>query len=202
MIDFNTIITLATTFFIITNPIGNSPAILAMLKDYPLERQRYIMMREGAIALFMALFFQYFGEYFLGTLMLQDYSIALCGGILLFMIALSLIFPKREENENVALKQEPFIVPIATPLLTGPGLLAMVMLNSRLIPSQLTLSLSLCVAWVAVGIVLYVTPYLKQILGKKGMIALEQLMGMVLSMISMEMIVTGARLFATNMQTQ
>lgn len=195
MIDFQTILTLSVTFFIITNPIGNSPAILAMIKDYPLEQQRRIMLREGAIALFMALFFQYFGEYFLGTLMLKDYTIALCGGILLFMIALSLIFPSREEETKAAPKQEPFIVPIATPLLTGPGLLAIVMLNSRLIPNPLTLTLSLCLCWVAVGIVLYITPYLKKILGAKGMVALEQLMGMILSMISTGMIVTGARLF-------
>jgi len=200
LIDFQTVLTLSTTFFIITNPIGNSPAVLALIKDYPLERQRYIMMREGVIALLLALFFQYFGEFFLGTLMLKDYTIALCGGILLFMIGLGLIFPNHDENFKIKQKQEPFIVPIATPLLTGPGLLAMVMLNSRLIPGYLTLTVSLCVAWVAVGIVLYITPYLKQILGNKGMIALEQLMGMVLSMISTDMIVRGARLFVAYIQ--
>lgn len=195
MIDFYTILTLATTFFIITNPIGNSPAILALIKDYPLERQRYIMMREGGIALLLALFFQYFGECFLGTLMLQDYTIALCGGVLIFIVSLNLIFPKHDESVKVKQKQEPFFVPIATPLLTGPGLLAIVMLNSRLIPGHLTLTLALCVSWIAVMLVLYITPYLKQILGNKGMIALEQFMGMILSMISTDMIVTGLRLF-------
>lgn len=195
MVDFHTVLTLSTTFFIIANPIGNAPAILSLVKDCPLERQRYIIMREGGIAFLLALFFQYFGEYFLGTLMLQDYTIALCGGILLFFLALDLIFPSHNERLKAKKKQEPFIVPIATPLLTGPGLLAIVVLFSKQIPSHFTITLSLCVTWVAIGIILYMTPYLKRFLGNKGMIALEQFMGMILSMISTGLIVTGASLF-------
>lgn len=153
------------------------------------------MIREGLIALLLAVFFQYFGDYFLGTLMLQDYTIALCGGILLFMISLSLIFPKHEVGTRKALQQEPFIVPIATPLITGPGLLTIVMLYSKQVPSSATLTLALCIAWIAVWAILLLTPYLQKLLGNRGVKTLEQIMGMVLSMISTEMIVKGIQLF-------
>lgn len=198
MENIDTIITLATTFFIIANPIGNSPAILTIVKDFPLARQRIILLREGALALLLAIFFQYFGEHFLNLLMLKDYTIALCGGILLFLIALDLIFPDHSGDADLTQKAEPFFVPIATPLLAGPSLLTVVMLYSRQIPIGLTVSLGLCFAWIFVLVILMITPYLQRILGNKGITALEQLMGMILSMISTEMVVSGIRLFMQN----
>jgi len=198
LIDFDTIITLATTFFIIANPIGNSPAILTIVKDFSLRRQRIILLREGIMAILLALFFQFFGEHFLNLLMLKDYTIALCGGILLFLISIDLIFPDHSGDANLNQKSEPFFVPIATPLLAGPSLLTVVMLYSRQIPESITVSLGLCFAWVFVLVILMITPYLQKILGNKGITALEQLMGMILSMISTEMIVSGLRLFMQN----
>lgn len=196
MVDIRTVITLATTFFIITNPIGNSPAILTLVKDFPIAKQRYILLREGFISLLLAFFFQFFGEAFLNLLMLKDYTISLCGGTLLFIVALDLIFPDHSKDlKDKIKKQEPFFVPIATPLLAGPGLLTVVMLYSRQVPNNLTLSLALICSWVFVSIILLITPYLQKILGKKGIVALEQIMGMVVAMISMEMIVNGVRLF-------
>lgn len=105
----------ALLFFLITNPIGNSPAILALVKDLDFNRQRQVLFREGIFATLLALFFQYFGEYFLTFLHIETYTLGLCGGILLLLVALSMIFPKREEGEEQTTKVEPFIVPIATP---------------------------------------------------------------------------------------
>lgn len=200
MLDFALIKTLATTFFIISNPIGNSPAILALVKDYPLKRQKYILYRECFLGLILALFFQYFGEHFLEALMLKDYSIALCGGILLLLVALKLIFPDHSNDSKLKQSSEPFFVPIATPLLAGPGLLTIIMLYSRQIPSNIIVSVSLIAAWIAVIIILQITPYLQKLLGNKGITALEQLMGMVLAMISTEMIVGGVKLYIQSIQ--
>lgn len=198
MIDFSAVIGLTVTFFLITNPIGNSPAILTLVKDFPLKRQKYILMREGVISLLLALFFQYFGEAFLSMLMLKDYTISLCGGTLLFIVALDLIFPDHTKQVKETSKSEPFFVPIATPLLAGPGLVTVVMLYSRQIPSELTLSLALVLSWFFVSIVLLITPYLQKILGDRGIVALEQFMGMVVAMMSVEMIVKGVQLFLQN----
>ncbi len=198
MIDIDTLITLTTTFFIISNPIGNSPAILTLVKDFSMKRQKLILLREGLLALLLAIFFQYFGEHFLSLLMLKDYTIAICGGVLLFFIALNLIFPDHSGDTNLEQKTEPFFVPIATPLLAGPSLLTVVMLYSRQVPESLTVSAALCCAWIIVILILMIVPYLQKLLGNKGITALEQLMGMILSMISTEMVVNGVRLFMAN----
>lgn len=189
------ILSIALTFFLVTNPIGNSPAIVALIKDYDFARQKKIMLREALISLALALFFQYFGEFFLTQLHVQDFAVTLCGGILLFLVALNMIFALSQPAEMVTLKQEPFIVPIATPLLSGPGLLTIIMLYSREIDNNLKISAAILLAWVGVTFVLVVAPYLQKILGKRGLVALEQLMGMILSMIAMEMIVKGFALF-------
>lgn len=181
--------------FIICNPIGNSPAILAIIKDFPIERQRAIMIREGIFSLLIALFFQFFGEWFLQLLDLKDYTVSFCGGLLLFFVALSLIFPIKGESTGDKKKQEPFIVPIATPLLTGPSLMATIMLKARELPGFLTLSTGIMIAWLGVIPVLLFTPYLQKVLGNKGVTALEQFMGMVLAMISIQMLLSGIKLF-------
>lgn len=185
---------LALTFFLVTNPIGNSPTILALVKNYDFERQKKILVREALIALIIALFFQYFGEVFLGLLQVTDYTMTLCGGIVLLLISLMMIFPKNEKHHS-ELKQEPFIVPIAIPLLSGPGILTLIMLFAKQENNNLKVSGAILAAWIGVIAVMIAAPYMQKILGKRGLTALEQLMGMVLSMVAISMLVSGVRLF-------
>lgn len=186
---------IALTFFLVTNPIGNSPAIVALVKDFEFERQKKILIREGLIALLIALFFQYFGEIFLGVLHVKDFAVSLTGGILLFLVALGMIFASGPSSSKKEQKQEPFIVPIATPILSGPGLMAIIMLYSRQEANNAKITLAILFAWVFVLAVVMAAPYLQKILGKRGLIALEQLMGMILAMMSAGMILNGVKLF-------
>lgn len=186
---------LALTFFIIANPIGNSPAIIALVKDYDFRRQRWIIMRETFIALLIAIFFQFFGKGFLDLIHVEQYALTLCGGILLFLVALSMIFSIPSSQQNPHLKQEPFIVPIATPILTGPGLMAIIMLKSVQEANNIKILSAILLAWAGIFIILALAPYLQRVLGKRGLMALEQLMGMILALIAMQMCVTGAELF-------
>lgn len=182
------------TFFLTTNPIGNSPAIIALVKEFPFERQKRIMLREGLLSLAVALFFQYLGTRFLDLLSVEKYAVTMCGGTLLFLVALNMIFSLSRPSPSTALQQEPFLVPIATPLLSGPGLLAIIMLKSNLEPSWF-ISLAILIAWIGVLAVLLVAPYLQRLMGKRGIAALEQLMGLVLSLIAMNMLVRGLGLY-------
>lgn len=185
---------IALTFFLVTNPIGNSPTVLALVKNYDFEKQKRILLREGIISFIIAIFFQYLGEKFLGLLHVSDFAMTLCGGILLLVIALGMIFPKNEAASQQIPKQEPFIVPIAIPLLSGPGVLTMIMLFARQEANDLKISIAILLAWTGVVAVMAAAPYMQRILGQRGLIALEQLMGMLLSMISMSMIVNGVSL--------
>lgn len=189
------ILALALTFFLVANPIGNTPAIIALIKDFSFERQKKIMLRESILALLLALFFQFFGEVFLGALKVHDYAVTFSGGILLFLVALNMIFVTKEEGRHVAAKQEPFFVPIATPIISGPGLLAIIMLYSKQEANNLKISTAIILAWIGVFAVLNSAPYIQKLLGKRALIALEQLMGMVLALLAMQMIVKGAILF-------
>lgn len=186
---------IALTFFLVANPIGNSPAILALVKDFDFGRQKKILLREGLFALLLALFFQYFGEMFLNLLKIKGYAVTLTGGVILFLTSLSMIFPKRASGESTTAKQEPFIVPIATPLLSGAGLLTIIMLYSKQEENDMLITGAILIAWVGVLSVLLAAPYIQKVFGRRGMQALEQLMGMVLSMVAIEMITKGSKLF-------
>lgn len=191
---------IAVKFFFIANPIGNTPAIVALVKDYSFEQQKKIILREGVIALLIALFFQFFGEYFLNLLNIQDYALTLTGGIILFLVALGMIFNFDHETKKTKLKQEPFIVPIATPIITGPGLMALIMLYSRLENDDIKITAAILLAWVGVLAVLASAPYLQRAVGQRGLVALEQLMGMILAFIATEMFVKGVSMFLTTVQ--
>ena len=144
----------------------------------------------------LAVFFLFLGETFLSRLQVADYALTMGGGILLFIVALRMIFVDRRPKTSAdPLQQEPFIVPIATPLLSGAGLLTMIMLHSKREANDLKVLLAICIAWVGIIAVLVLSPYLQILFGKRGMAALEQLMGMLLAMVSMEMIVKGTSLF-------
>ena len=192
---FSSIFPLATKFFLIANPIGNSPAIIALVKNFDFKRQKQIIFREVIIALIIALFFQYFGEVFLSLLNIQDFALTFCGGILLLLVALQMIFAEPHNEKTNDSKIEPFIVPIATPILSGPGLMAIIMLNSRLESDNFKITSAILLCWVALFTVLWLAPYLQKVLGQRGLVALEQLMGMILSFMSMGMIVKGMTLF-------
>jgi multiple antibiotic resistance protein len=185
---------IALTFFLVANPIGNSPTIVAIVKDFDFERQKKILFREGIFALLIAIFFQYFGEMFLGVLHVQDFAVSITGGLLLFIVALSMIFSTGPSTTK-QVKQEPFIVPIATPIISGPGLMAIIMLYSKQEANNIKITSAILLAWVFVLAIVATAPYLQRILGKRGLVALEELMGMLLAMMSMGMILNGIKLF-------
>lgn len=192
-----TIFAIALMFFLVANPIGNSPAILAIIKDFDFDKQKKIMLRESIFALCLAIFFQFFGEWFLDMINVEGYSLGICGGALLFLVSLTMIFPKAEtvDTQKAAIKQEPYFVPIATPLITGPGLMTIIMVKSNEMENNLLILGAILIAWIGVTVVLITAPYLQKLLGKKGLLALEQLMGMLLSLMSMTMIVNGFQKF-------
>ena len=193
-------IALALTFFFVTNPIGMSPTIVAMVKDYPFEKQKKIVLREGIFSFLIALFFLYAGEYFLKILNAKDYALSLTGGIVLFITSVQMLFPKKAiDPQTIQLKREPFIVPIATPLLSGPGLMTTIMIYSRMENNNFKIFFAITLTWIGVITVLAIAPYLQKLIGKRGLEALEQVMGLVLGLISIEMFINGGKLFVKSL---
>lgn len=186
---------IALIFFLVADPFGSAPIISSLIKNFNLRQQLWILFRECSIALALALCFQYFGEFLLKTLMIEPYALTLAGGILLFLIALEMIFAIEPSEELVkpALK-DPFIVPIATPLLTGPSLLAIIMNIGATVENKLIISGAILIAWIGVFAILIITPYFQKVFGDKFLKAIENLMGMVLLLLATEMIMSGIKL--------
>lgn len=185
----------ALTLFLVANPIGNSPAILAVVKDLPFARQRFVLIREAFFAFLIVLFFQQVGDFFLSTLGISDYSLRLCGGVLLFILGLSMIFPERTNMHKEVIGQEPYIVPIATPLISGAGLMSMTMTFSAEIENNAFMIGALLLAWVGVFAVMATAPCLLRFFGKRGLLALEQLMGLLIVMMACSMFLRGIEIF-------
>jgi len=193
-----TVLQLALIIFIVTNPIGNCPAIIALIKDHSIKDQQKILFRESIFAMILAIFFLVLGEAFLTRLQIQNYALSTSGGVLLFIVAFKMIFSNRNSEETVEKpKQDPYIVPIATPLLSGAGLLTMIMLYSKQEENDWKVFFAILIAWVGITAVLVAAPYLQIFLGKRGLAALEQLMGMLLAMMAIGMVVQGMSLFLT-----
>jgi multiple antibiotic resistance protein len=188
------LLSLTLALFFIANPIGTIPVFVSLTKDFDFERQRKILFREGIFSMILAYLFLFVGGPFLDIIQIQQYSVNISGGILVFLISLNMIFPRHETEQDKAKIQEPFLVPIATPLISGGGVFATIAIFAKQ-ESYATLSLAIFLAWSVVIAIVVSASYLQKILGKRGLIAMEQLMGMLLLMLGIHKIAQGAHIF-------
>lgn len=186
---------IAFSLFLLMDPIGNIPVYLAILKDVKAKRQKKIIFRELLIALAVIIIFSFVGEHLLDILGVGQETILISGGIILFIIALKMIFPSGKEGAYESPTQgEPFIVPLAIPLVAGPSVLAAVMIYSHQEPLSVLIT-AIVVAWAVSTLILLSAPFLKKVLGVRGIIACERLMGLLLTLISVQMFLEGLSLY-------
>ncbi len=187
-----TIASAALLLFLILDPLGNIPVFLGLLRGLPPRRQRIVVMRELLIALGVLLMFLWGGKYALELMHLRQESVSIAGGIILFLIGLRMIFPPPEGMMGELPEGEPFIVPMAIPMVAGPSGMAAVMLMGSQDPDRMAeWSLALLIAWAATAAILFSATYLYKWLGTRVLIAVERLMGMLLVAISVQMLMDG-----------
>lgn len=178
---------LAFTYLLIIDPWGSAPLVMSLLRNYDIQKQKKIIFRECVFAFIIAILFHMLGARFLKLLNIDPVALSLCGGIILFLLGLEMIFPRAPSSHE--LEKEPFIVPIAIPLLAGPGFLSIIMLTSANQPHPWTASLAIFIACVGMLIIIMLAPYLQKKIGKIGMIVLEHLSGLILILMATQMIV-------------
>lgn len=188
------ILSAVITLWLIMDPLGNVPVFLAVLKRVPPERRRKILVREVLIAYAVLIFFLLVGERALELLQIKEETISIAGGIVLFLIALRMIFPAPGGLDDSS-DGEPLVVPLAIPLIAGPSTLATLLLLRATTDSMFELWLATTIAWVATAAILIAAPFFFRALGERGLIAMERLMGMVLVMISVQMFLNGVATF-------
>ena len=187
-----TTLSAALLLFLILDPLGNIPIFLSLLKPLTPKRQRIVLIRELLIALAVLFIFLWAGKYVLQAMHLRQESVSIAGGIVLFLIGLKMIFPSPEGMFGETEGGEPFIVPMAIPLVAGPSGMAAVMLFSTQYPDRmLDWSLALFIAWFATALILLSATSLDKLLGKPVLVAVERLMGMLLVAISVQMLLDG-----------
>jgi len=187
-----TILSAALLLFLILDPLGNIPVFLSLLKPLPPRRQRIVLVRELLIALAVLMAFLWAGKYALELMHLRQESVAIAGGIVLFLIGIRMIFPRPEGLMGAVPDGEPFIVPMAIPLIAGPSGMAAVMLMGSNEPGRLLdWSVALLLAWGATAAILMSATLLYKVLGARALTALERLMGMLLVALSVQMLLDG-----------
>lgn len=192
-----TLFTLSLMFFLIMDPFGNVSSYLKLVEKLPRKRQFLILGREMLIALGFMLLFNFIGEYLFDVLHISETAIRLASGLILFLAALKILFPSIDSPRANLPEGEPFIIPLAVPLIAGPALLATIMLYTTLEPSQPLVLSAIFLSWIAASIVMFSSSVLYRILGTNGLIACEKLMGMVLILLAIERFSTGVQLFIT-----
>ncbi|GAB7080679.1 MarC family protein [Megalodesulfovibrio paquesii] len=192
---------LAVPLFLIMDGLGNVPVCMSMLRRFPPRRQQRIIFRELCFALAISILFCFFGDWLLKFLGLGPSTLRLAGGVVLFVISMRMVFPdERKESEEpeepeALTAEEPFIVPIAVPMLAGPSLLAAVMLYATLDSGPVLTALAFTVAWLPTTAILLLAPWLSRKLGARGLRAVERLMGLILILLAIQMVEDGVRLF-------
>lgn len=193
--DYYLLFETAFALFILMDSVGCIPVYMAVLKKVPTKRQLFIIIRELVIALVTIILFAFLGEYLLEILKIGQETIMIAGGVILFMIALKMIFPTGESSfADGSVQGEPFIVPLAIPLVAGPSTLAAVMIYSHQEPMTLVVG-AICLAWTLSAIVLISSPFIKKILGVKVISACERLMGLLLTLMAVQMFLEGISQF-------
>ena len=184
------------TLLLVMDPLGNVPLFLSVLKTVAPKRRRTVLIREIGIAYVVLVAFLFVGEYLLRFLGLEQEAVSMAGGIVLFLIALRMIFPGDGDLAGPSLEGEPFVVPLAIPLLAGPSTLATLLLLQSSTPSAAArLLLALTVAWAISGAILLSSTFLYRVLRERGLIAMERLMGMLLVMVAVQMLMNGIKVF-------
>ena len=190
-----TVLSATILLFLVMDPLGNILLFVTALQNVPSARRKRVVARELLIAYVVLVMFLFTGEHLLHALNISGPALTIAGGLVLFLIALRMVFPSAENSlvENIA--GEPFLVPLAIPYVAGPSALAtLLLLMSREPHRWPEWLLALTCAWLASATILVLGGRVGKFLGKRGLLALERLMGLLLVAVAVQMFIEGLRI--------
>lgn len=193
----------ATVLFFVLDPFGNVPKVLVALRGIEKKRREQILVRELLIALAVIVLFLYVGQSVLEMMHVSQMSLSAGGGFLLLLIAIRMVFPPAPIAGADETSEEPFIVPLAIPYFAGPATLATVAVMGTKQPELRHVWLgAVFLAWGLAAVIMFFGSRLAGLLGKRGLVATERLMGMILVAIAVEMLFNGIAQFVEGMTAQ
>jgi MarC family membrane protein len=193
------IVSATILLILVMDPVGNMPLVISVLKNVDPRARTRVVLRECAIAYAVLLAFMFGGNKFMHLLRLSENALAIAGGLILFLIALRMVFPHAEGifgESGPGADTGTFIVPLAIPAIAGPSALATVLLLASREPQRVfdwvaALSLAMLVS----TLVMVSAQRISAWIGRRGVIAIERLMGLVLTAIAVEMLLNGVQRF-------
>jgi MarC family membrane protein len=190
------IVSATILLILVIDPFGNMPLVISVLKHVPVPKRARVVLRECAIAYALLLAFMFGGDKFMHLLRLSDNALAIAGGIILFLIALRMVFPHAEGIFGDTGDTGTFIVPLAVPAIAGPSALATVLLLASREPQRVfEWVTALSIAMLVTVSVMLSAQRISRWIGKRGVIAIERLMGLVLTAIAVQMLLAGIERF-------
>jgi|SRR5579871_1841164 len=188
--------TTTLSMFLIMNSVGHIMAYLGMVETLNARRRKRIIIREMFFALLIMLLFYFVGGFLLAALDVGRQTISLAGGVILFLIAIRMIFPQSKPQYEMLAgreKLEPFIFPIATPMIAGPSILTTIMLYTHQGKENHRVIIAILIAWAFSITILFFAQEIRNFVGRRALIAVERLMGLLLTMMAVEMLLNGLR---------
>lgn len=186
---------ISSTFLLLLllDPLGNIPVVISLLRGQSVRHQQRIVIRESLIAGMLLIAFVYVGDWLLDALHLSAPAIEISGGLILFLIALRMVFPLRSHDDDPEYDRDPLIVPLAIPMIAGPSSLATVLINARQAEHAFVLVGSIAVAIFINTLILCSASRVAQLFGKAGLAAMERLMGLALTTLAIQMLISGIK---------
>ena len=186
-------LSIALALFFIMDAIGNLPSYLQMVKELSPQRRRIVVFAEMSFALIAMLAFNFFGEGLFNLLNLSESTVKLASGVILFLITIKIIFPSPTSLRAQLPEGEPYLIPLAIPLIAGPSLLATIMLYARTEESIVAMVVAIVIAWNVSMLILLNAGVLQRGLGANGLIACERLTGMLLILMAVQRFLEGVQ---------
>jgi MarC family membrane protein len=197
-ISFSSVVVI---LLLVIDPFGNIPLFVTALRGVAAERRMRVIVREWAIGLGALLVFLFAGEGVLRLFGLSDASLRIAGGVILFLIALRMIFQSAAGMYGALPPGEPLIFPLAIPAIAGPGAMATVIILASHAPQRmLEWVAALAVAMVFTLIVLLFADRIARRLGERALGAVERLLGLILTAFATEMLLRGIEIFVTQVR--
>ena len=180
---------------LVLDPLGSLPIFISILREVPKERRVRMAARETFIAFVVLFAFMFFGEGFLRVMHLSERSLEVAGGVILALVSIRMIFGSAGESVyGIEAGKEPYIFPLAVPLLAGPSAMATVLLLASRQPDRMVSWIgALSAAMVVSGLTLVLADRIRKIIGDSVVSAMEKLMGLVLTAVAVEMILAGLK---------
>lgn len=194
-VDSMCFVSMALILFLIMDPIGNISPYLSLVGHLNGRDQHRIVLREMGCALLVMLAFNYLGVYLFDFLGFSEITVRVSSGVILFLIAIKILFPSSDSLRAYLPPGEPKVFPIAVPLIAGPGLMATLLLYGSIDAYQSFMLPSILAAWFAAVLILYFSATIRRTLGSNGLMAAERLIGMILVLIAVQRFLEGVLLF-------